>query len=245
MADRVTIPVSARIYLNPTDDRTRLLWRKIREHPASYGGTPDETFLLDLMEGTLSLLPDGLDLAADHLAWTLERRPEEWPFLIERSQENRVAWKALKILLRGLYRSKAKLLTVPVVDEKKWQAGLDAIRRWAYEAVIGDRKEPAPRGRVAGKNGTRNSVIIGTLEGIHTFCERPYMDDYKPERSACGLVADRLGIPYATIRTIWRKNQSVLRPLRKLGLTVPLLQGGQVRYLRPAPATKDTKFLKP
>lgn len=218
------------------------LWRSIQKHPVFSGGDPDEAFLLDWMEAMLSVCGEETDFTVKSLASHLERHPERWPTFIEKSQKDPLAWEALQVLIARLDEKPPK---IPVEDEAKWEAGRDALNRWARDAVkVGKEAhtKSVSRGRRAGKQEWRNSLIITTMEGIRACSGKPLFDDYDETRSVAYAVAQRLGMHYPTVRAIWMKNHHILHPLRKMGLAVPFMKGLRARAVYADSAEKTKTF---
>lgn len=203
-------------------DKLDTLRSRVREHPVFPKGDPDEEFLLDWMELMLSICGEGTNFTVELLASHLEQSPERLPTFIEKSQKDPLTWEALQILIRRL---DAKPLKIFEEDEAKWEAGRDALNKWARDVATKARTKPAPRGRRAVKQGFRNSIIISAMEGIRACSGKPLFDDYDETRSVAYAVAQRLEMPYATVRRIWKKDSHILRSLRKIGLSVPFPKG--------------------
>ena len=135
------------------------LWRSIQKHPVFSGGDPDEAFLLDWMEAMLSVCGEETDFTVKSLASHLERHPERWPTFIEKSQKDPLAWEALQVLIARLDEKPPK---IPVEDEAKWEAGRDALNRWARDAVK------------VGKEAHTKSVSRGRRSGQAGVAQQPY-----------------------------------------------------------------------
>ena len=101
----------------------------------------------------------------------------------------------------------ARAAEAPADDQKIWQEGLLGLIGWACEVASKTRTEPTPpQGRDFTENMLRDAAIRATLRKIHDCSGRPYTSADHEDRSACGMVAQRLpGVPYATVRTIWQR----------------------------------------
>lgn len=182
------------------------------EFAASRGGLPDEDFWLDVLEYVWPRLTEGLDSFADFDADLLEKDPKRWPGYIKSSRTDPLAWKTLEALLRRGSSLVARAEAAPADDQKIWEEGLWLLIKWAWEVASKTRTEPK---RSQGRDSTdlmlRNAAIRATVQKVHDCSERPYTNDYHEERSACGVVARRLGMEYPTVRTIWRDRAYVNR----------------------------------
>ena len=184
---------------------------RIRAHPASSGGPPDEGYWLDLLEFTLAeMAPEGLDPIAALTAKMLERHPEKWRAYIAASEKDLLAYKTVGALFSSLRRRG------PLEEP---------VQEWAYDVAEGLR--PAPKdGSDKRKQALRNAVILAAVNGIHDVSGLPYdFDEPKSgePRTACHAVAERLGMPFTTVRTIWRnrKQDGFWDRARKLGVVPP------------------------
>lgn len=177
------------------------------EFAASRGGLPDEDFWLDMLAFAWPRLTEGLDAFADFNADLLEKDLKSLWVYIENSRTDPLAWETLKALLRRGSSLVARAEAAPADDRAIWWERLCLLIRWTWEVVSKTRTEP-PRSQ--GRNYTedmlRDAAIRATLRKIHDCSGRPYTSIAHEDRSACGMVAQRLpGVPYATVRTIWRR----------------------------------------
>ena len=77
---------------------------------------------------------------------------------------------------------------------------------------MGVTTKPIRGGEHDRKNQMRDVIIAATVNMVHHVTDLPYEFDEtsKPgrvPRTACHSVAERLGMPFNTVRTIWRKNR--------------------------------------
>ena len=177
------------------------------EFAASRGGLPDEDFWLDMLAFAWPRLTKGLDAFADFNADLLERDLKSLWVYIENSRRDPLAWKTLEALLRRRSSLVARAEATPADDRTIWQEGLFPLIKWACEVASKTRTEPPlPRGRDSVENMLRDAAIRATVQKIHDCSGRPYTSTDHEDLSACGMVARRLpGMPYATVRTIWRR----------------------------------------
>ena len=200
-------------------DDLDVLKRRIRAHPAFLGGAPDESYWLDMLEVWLSIIGEECEFIAETLAATTERHPEKWGTYIVASQVDRLAWQILKVLLRRLRKRKPGSLAIPVEHETVWRNAWNRLNGWALDVATDVRVEPKPAGRDSRKQALRNATIVCVVNGIRDLGELPYASDER--RSACHAVAERLGMKYYTIRSIWRRGQPLLTRARDHGLIPP------------------------
>ena len=146
-------------------DDLDVLKRRIRAHPAFLGGSPDESYWLDLLEVTLSIFDEGFMI--ESLAASMEWHPERWRAYIVASQVDRLSWRRLMVLLRRLRKRKPGSLVIPVEHEAVWRDALDRLNGWALDVATGVRVEPKPPGRDARKQAMRNATIVCVVNGIH------------------------------------------------------------------------------
>ena len=192
------------------------LKRKIRAHPAFRGGSADETYWLDFMEATLSLHPDGYDTTAEIMAGAALKRPEIWPGYVEASRDDLLFWKVVQELVRLVRSGVLEGHNVSV-------EALECLNEWALDVATGERIEPPDRSDTR-KLMMRDATIVVTVNGIREVSGIPYEFDEprsgKP-RSACHVVAHRLGWEYTTVRSIWRKGRPLLKRAQEHGLVPP------------------------
>ena len=117
--------------------------------------------------------------------------------------QDRLAWKVMEALARLVPRD----LPSP-----------NAVYTWAL-LVAGGKVQAPPDGPDKRKKAHRNHVIAVTVNGIRDLGQLPYESEER--RSACHAVAERLGMPYATVRTIWRGQRPLLTKAREMGLIPP------------------------
>ena len=200
-------------------DDLDVLKRRIQAHPAFRGGPADEAYWLDLLEVTVrEMFPEGLDTLADLTADVLERHPERWWAYIEASREDLLAWKIVHSLLKRFRNRPPGSPVVSEDDEGSWRTAAALLIAWGMDVATGDRKEP-PDGSDRRKRALRNRAIIATVNGIRDLGELPYESDDR--WSACDAVAKRLGMAYATVRTVWRNGRGKLRSARAHGRIPP------------------------
>ena len=208
-----------------------VLKQRIRAHPAFRGGPADETYWLDLLEVTVrEISPEGLDTLANQLAGFLESHPERWLVHIEASRKDLLAWKTVHALLKRFRNRPPDSLVVSEDNEETWRAAAALLNAWGLDVATGDRTKP-PDGSDSRKQALRNSSIVVTVNGIRDLSGLPYESDER--RSACDAVAERLGMSYATVRTIWRNGQKRLRRAREKGLIPPAKKQRRQRTLKP------------
>ena len=198
---------------------------RIRQHPAFGGGPADETYWLDLLEVTLAeIVPANLDALAEFLARVHERNPAIWPFYIAASHEDPFAWKVLQALFRRLQRREAGSLAVSEEQPPIFHAGFNALNDWARDVASEALTRPRRRGGDRRTNMSRDAAIVAAVNGIRETSGIPYEHDTRKEgnpRTACHVVAERLGWEYGKVRTIWRRNRSLLDRARDQGLLPP------------------------
>ena len=205
------------------------LKRRIRAHPAFRGGPADETYWLDLLEVTVrEMFPEGLDTLADQIAGFLESHPELWSAHIEASRQDLLAWKTVHTLLKRFRNPRPGSLIVSRDDETS-RRGAAALIAWGLDVATGDRTEP-PDGSDSRKRALRNGAITATVNGIRDLGELPY--ESAERRSACHAIADRLGMSYTTVRTIWRNGRRQLQRAREQGLIPPAKKQRRQRALK-------------
>ena len=176
------------------------------EFAASRGGSPDEDFWLDVLEYVWPRLTEGLYAFASFNADLLEKYPKSLWVYIENSRTDLLAWKTLEALLRRRSSLVERAMAAPADDWNIYREVLWPLIGWACEVASKTRTEPSlPQGRDFAENLLRNAAIRATLRKIHDCSGRHYTSTDREDHSACGMVAQRLrGMPYATVRTIWR-----------------------------------------
>ena len=165
------------------------------------------------------MAPEGLDHPADFLTPVLERHPENWSAYIEASRTDPLAWKVVHTLFSRLRNRPPSSLTASEDEVEKRQDALERLNGWVLDVAAGDRVEPTRPGGDSRKQVSRNAKIVATINGIRDLGELPYESDER--RSACHAVAERLGMKYHTVRSIWRNNQGMLKRARQESLIPP------------------------
>ena len=187
----------------------KALRRRISAHPASSGGPADEGYWLDLLEFELAT-SGSYELMVKRLAGLCEQQPEKLAAYIEASERGRLHWDVLHALVQRL---QAKEKDVP-----------PSLTKWWLDATTGNRNKPKQGGRTRHRNAMRDAMIVAAVNGIRNVTDLPYEFDERKSgepRSACHVVAERLGMRYATVRTIWRNNRPLVERLRELKLLPP------------------------
>ena len=117
--------------------------------------------------------------------WTRNRELLDW---IAASQSHPHAWEGVKRLLQEL-RKRDQPLPVELMV-------------WALDVADGTRQPPVKsRGRDGDVLKLRNLRIVMAVEALRDG-SLPATSSTGP--SACGLVADKVGLSYEAVRTIWR-----------------------------------------
>lgn len=191
-------------------DESRLaeLKRRIRAHPAFRGGPADETYWLDFMECTLAEFGT-YDFRLEVLGDNLKRHPDRVPAAVVASESDPLVWDVLSRLVPLLWRNKG---VMPAVLLEWWMDKTTGIR--------GDR----PRSGGEGRNQMRDLTIVAAVNGIRDVTDLPYEFDEpsgREPRTACHVVAERLGWTPERVRSIWRKNRSIVDRARAHGLVPP------------------------
>ena len=196
------------------------LIERMRAHPAFSGGPADEEYWLDLLEFSLSEFGGGLDALAQTLALNLERHPERLQAYIERSRDDLLAFKTLQVLLANMRGKQPDPISASPDEAVLWLAALNSLNGWAQDVTLEIIKKPKDRPDKR-KRMIRDAAIAATVNGIHDVSGVPYEFDEPMSgepRSACHIVADRLDMPYTTVRSIWRKKRDLLDRVREHGL---------------------------
>ena len=187
------------------------LMAQIRAHPAFHGGQADETYVLDWLELALSLYPEGLDTLAEVTAGVRSHQPERWPVYTEASREDLLASKVVQALIR-LVRTPDGFVPEP-------------LNSWALDVATGVRRQQPPDESDARKQGLRNAAIVWAVHSIREVSGIPY-EFHEPKsgspKTACHVVAERLGWKFGKVRTIWRNGRSLFEPSTRLrvGLSI-------------------------
>ena len=197
-----------------------VLKERVRAHPAARGGPADEGYWLDLLEFCLAEFGGGLDALAKIYALNLESHPEKWQAYIAASRDDLLAFKTLQVLLANMRGKKPGSISVSPEEATVWRVALKSLDGWAQDVALENIKKPKDRPDKR-KWMLRDASIAATVNGIHDLSGVPYEFDEPKSgepRSACHIVADRLGKPYATVRSIWRKERDLLNQAREHGL---------------------------
>ena len=182
-------------------------------------GNYDEEYCLDLLEVVLArnVVPQDLDEIAELLSENLKRDPARWHAHIVASEQDALAWKTVKSLVRKVRRQQPGSLAVSTERDADWVAALEQLINWALDCFEGIRSEPRTRGPDRRSNLMRNVAIAVTVNYIRNLGNRPATSN-KPGRSACHVVAARLNLSYEAVRTIWRNSQPWLGRAAERGL---------------------------
>ncbi|MCY4430789.1 MAG: hypothetical protein OXC11_10430 [Rhodospirillales bacterium] len=194
------------------------LKRRIREHPAAQGGPADVTYCLDLLQVTLKMSFVPLAGQAALCAAVHHRNPQMWFAYIAVSREDPFAWAILQALLRRLKHETPESLSASEEQLPIFRVGFDALNDWAREVASGELQKPTRPGRDRRKLQMENAAIVATVNFIRDHSDLPYEGE---DGSACQVVADRLGMTYATVRTKWQNGQPLLRRARESGRIPP------------------------
>ena len=194
-----------------------VLMDRVRAHPAFRGGPADEEYWLDFLEIYLAEFGGGLDALAKMYALNLERHPEKWHAYIERSGDDLLAYKTLQVLLTSMRDKPPGSVDCSPEEATVWQAALSSLDSWAQDVALEIIEKPKDRSDKR-KFMLRDTMIAAAINGIHDVSGVPYELDEprsREPRSACHIVADRLGMPFGTVRSIWRKERSLLDRARE------------------------------
>ena len=197
-----------------------VLRERVRAHPAFHGGPVDEDYWLDIVEVLLAEFDVGLDRLAKTLATNLKSHPENWHAYIVRSRDDLLAYKTLQILLANMRGKHPGSVNVSSEEAKVWRTALDSLNRWAQDVALETIQKPKD-GPDERKMMLRNAIIVAAVNGIRDVSGVPYDYDepkFGEPRSACHIVANRLGMPFSTVRSIWRKDRSLLTQAREYDL---------------------------
>ena len=190
-------------------DESRLaeLKRRIRAHPAFHGGPADETYWLDYMEWILAEYGT-YDFKVERLADNLKRHPDQVPAYVVASESDGFAWDVLSRLVTLLWRNER---VVPAV-----------LLEWWMDKTTDIRDRPPSGGER--RYQMRDLTIVAAVNGIRNVTDLPYEFDEpsgREPRTACHVVAERLGWTYERVRSIWRNNKSIVKRARAHGLVPP------------------------
>ena len=190
-------------------DRFEDLKRKLRAHPAFHGGPADEEYWLDFLEASLAKF-GSYEFLIEMQGKGLERRPERLAAYILASREDRLAWDVLYDLVPRLRRG--------------GQALPNELAEWWISATTGVLKPPKRGGKVVHRNRARDTAIAAAVKGIHDVSGIPYEFDEPKSgdpHTACHVVANRLGMTYEAVRSIWRKMHPLIKRAQERGLVSP------------------------
>ena len=163
------------------------------------GGPDDEERWLDVMEWTLAHFGSYEFAVERHAAWLFEQKEEELRWFVIASAQDRMYWDVLEFLLRRLWTTGRPVPRVLVA--------------WWMNATTGVIEKPIRGGRHDRRNIFRDRIIATIVNMVRQVTDLPYEFDetsYKrgrAPRTACHSVAERLDMPFATVRTIWRKTE--------------------------------------
>ena len=188
------------------------LLRRVRANPAFHGGPADEGYWLDLME--LLLAEFGTyEFKVEVLADGLEQHPERVLAYVAASEKDRLFWDVLDRLVPQLWRNER---VVP-----------DELLEWWMDNTTDVSDKPSRSGEHGRRNQMRDLTIVWAVNGIRNVTDLPYEFDApapssgREPRTACHVVAERLGWKYERVRSIWQKNRSILNRAREHGLIPP------------------------
>ena len=199
------------------------LKQRIRAHPASRGGPADEDYWLDTVEFCLAEFAGGLDAHAKMLALNIESHPEKWQAYIAASRDDLLAYKTLQVLPANMRGKKPSSINVSSEEAEVWRVALNSLDGWVQDVALEIIQKPKD-GPDRRKKMLRDAIIAAAVNGIHDVNGVPYEFDepkFGEPRSACHIVADRLGMTPTTVRSIWRKERGLLNRAREHGLLPP------------------------
>ena len=171
-------------------------------------GKEDEEPLLNFVEALVKFVSHKQTI--EMFVESLVQQPELVTAYINVSTKDRLVWKVLTLLLRKL-----RLQQVPIdfsneQECEQWEAARRALNAWAVDAHVGILKEPRPRGRDKRWNGLRDAGIAVVVNEVKNLGARPATSRL-PDRSACHAVANRIGLSYEAVCTIWQNNRPLLQ----------------------------------
>ena len=211
-------------------DNLEVLIDRVRTHPAARGGPADECYWLDLLEVCLEEFEGGLDSLAKMLAINLERHPEKWEAYIAGSKDDLLAYKTLQALLTNVRSRQLDFVNASPEEMLVWHAAQNILNGWAQDVALEIIWKPKD-GPDKRKLALRNAMIAAAVNGIHEVSGIPYEFEEPKSgepRTACHVVADRLGMSFGAVRSIWRKERELLNQAREYGL-IPQPQQRQRR----------------
>ena len=150
------------------------------------------------------------------------KTPNRQTGFLRASLVKRMYWNVLEVFVREMW-----------INGKDMPPTLIA---WWMDKTTGVIKKPRHGGKQTRKNLMRDVLIAETVSAIHDVTDLPYEFDAPKSGgdpwTACHSVAKRLGMPYATVRSIWRKNRVYGDHAREEGL-IPAAQKQRRRTLTP------------
>ena len=182
--------------------------RRMRAHPAFTGGPEDEGYWLDSMQCVLASHGTYKSMLETYAA-RLERNPGQAEWFVKASLVNRMYWDVLEMFVREMW-----------INGKQMPPTLIT---WWMDKTTGVINKKHHGKKQTRKNLTRDVLIAETVSMIHDVTDLPYEFDAPKSGgepwTACHSVAKRLGMPYATVRSIWRKNRVYGDHAREEGLS--------------------------
>lgn len=185
--------------------------RQTHVDPAFTGGSEAATFWLDCMERVLAK-GGSYEATVEFLTDALAQNPGQIGWHIDESARAGLSWDVLDMFVRRQWTSGKPLPIETAV--------------WWLDATTGVTKKPIRDGKRDRRNLMRDSIIAMTINTIHDVTDLPYEFDEpsKPgrePRTACHLVAERLGMPYHTVRSIFENQRPSMIKARKNGRLPP------------------------
>ena len=168
----------------------------------------DEKPALNFVEGLLKVVSH--ERTIEMFVASLVQQPELVMTCINASKKDRLVWKILTLLLRKLRLQQVPIDLSNEQECEQWKAARRALNAWAVDAHVGILKEPRPRGRDKRWNGLRDAGIAVAVDGIRNLGARPATSKL-PGRSACHAVANRIGLSYEAVCTIWQNNRDLFQ----------------------------------
>ena len=165
-----------------------------------------EEYWLDCLEIMRNIL--SREQTPEMFVQYLVQRPEYVTVYIKASTKSRAAWTILTRLLRSV---RLQQIAMDFSNEHEREQCEAALNAWALDAHAGILKKPQTRGQDKYSLAIRDAVIASTVNGIRNLGARPATSNIHPGRSACHVVANRIGLSYAAVRTIWQNNQFLFK----------------------------------
>lgn len=175
--------------------------------PDEWGGEED---MLDAMEFLILAIASGAEETGKWRGPKLARDPEAWPLWVEMSRHDPMAWHAVRVAAKEVWKAAPDVLIRSPLGE------------WAVEAGVGIRSKPSVPGPDPWKNLVRDVAIVVTIRRIVALGHRKatYPTD---GGSACHLVAERfrsgpkdfgVRVPtsYERVCKIWSKRHKAESP---------------------------------